>query len=231
MRTSSSATQVDTRRIVTGNANSVQVLVEFASSDENISPVFNAEAMSIVVGKHVINNAELSNTIISIADRGIGYELSATNVVYGSQSDTLNTAAELFRTTYLGGNMNIGLYALTISGGDGTGADGFAVANVGGNEVVNYVVINEGGSDRFSDKSWVLLNKVAENVSRNTHEVVSLEFRPNLEENRLEYTENGVQYPIGGKYKHFAVKLALLSDDSTVIPVVKNLRIIAVPAG
>ena len=50
-------------------------------------------------------------------------------------------------------------------------------------------------------------------------------------ENKLKYTENGVEYPIGGKFKSFAIKVCLLTSDSTVVPVVTNMRIIATPEG
>jgi len=47
----------------------------------------------------------------------------------------------------------------------------------------------------------------------------------------VKYTENGVEYPIGGKFKSFAIKVCLLTSDSTVVPVVTNMRIIATPEG
>jgi hypothetical protein len=298
-----------------GNTNSIQVLAEFASSDPDVSPVFNMESMSIIAGEYDINNAGMSNTIISITNRGEGYNAFSTsgNTVSGSSNNTLNNAAQLFRETYLANNYNIGLYNLTITGGLGVGADGFAVANTTGSNTVDFIVINSAGNgyletpsvviangqavtnvqasatawgetsksggnirakyitrqialedgfeagdlkvfmdvirpngtdvqvyykvlgiddnDRFSDKSWVRMHKRVDNKSKDSNQIVQLEFTPDVLENRLAYIEGGQQYPIGGKFKYFAVKVCMMAADSTIVPVVTNLRIIAVPEG
>jgi len=270
----------------------------------------------ILAGEHNINNAGLSNTVISITNRGAGYNAISTsgNTVQGSSNNTLNNAAQLFRETYLANNYNIGFYVCNIAGGDGTGADGFAVANTDGSNTVSYIVVNSSGSgyittptiniasgnastgvvnatatilgetgkrggnikakyltrqitledgfesgdirvfmdairpngtdihvyykvmsgedpDRFSDKPWVLMNKVKDTKSKDQKTIIELQFRPDLMENKLSYVENGKQYPIGGKFKYFAIKVALTAVDSTVAPIVKNLRIIATPEG
>jgi len=320
----SSANFLNTRKIILGNVNSLNVLVEFASSDTDVSPIFNKDSFSIIVGEHDVNNGGVSNNIISITNRGAGYNATATlaspsNVVIGSSNNTLNAAAHLFRQTYYAYedgslNWNIGFYNVTITGGQGTGADGFAVANTDGSESVNYIVVNSSGSgyvetplvsiasgnatsglvtatavaqgetgkrggnirakyvtrqitleegfesgdlrvfmdcvrpintdiqvyykvlgnedpERFSDKSWVRMLRPVEKYSKDANQLVEMVFRPDLLENTLKYTENGTQYPIGGKFKSFAIKVCLLTADSTVVPVVTNLRIIATPDG
>lgn len=311
-----SANFLNTRKIQLGNANSLVVVAEFVSTDSDLSPIFNKETMMVLAGEHNINNAGLSNTIISITNRGAGYNAISTsgNTIKGSANSTLNNAAQLFRETYLANNFNIGFYAVNITGGTGTGADGFAVANTSGANTVDYIVINSEGSgyittptitvaapnaatsginaaltafgetgkrggnikakyltrqitledgfesgdlrvymdairpngtdvhvyykvlsgedpDRFSDKPWVLMEKFKDNKSKDQNQIVELQFRPNLMENKLSYVENGKQYPIGGKFKHFAVKVCLTAVDTTVVPVVRNLRIIATPEG
>jgi hypothetical protein len=52
-----------------------------------------------------------------------------------------------------------------------------------------------------------------------------------LEENRINYTENGISYPIGGAFKNFQIKVCLTSSDASIVPKISNLRIIAVPEG
>jgi hypothetical protein len=315
-RVNPAAAAINTRQIVRGNANSLFVLAEFATSDSDVSAIFNKQTLSIIAGEHDVNNGGISNNIISITNRGAGYNAAVTtgDGVVGSTSDSLNTAANTFRTTYLDGNYDIGLYAVTISGGEGSGADGFAVANTTGDENVDYIVINEGGSgyietptvtiangnattgmitavakaqgetgkrggninaryitrqitleegfesgdlrvfmdcirptgtdiqvyykvlgsedpERFADKSWVRMFKTIDKNSKDSNQVIELTFRPDLLENKLKYTENGRQYPIGGKFKAFAIKVCLLTSDSTVVPIVTNLRIIATPEG
>lgn len=304
------------RRLAVGNANSLQILAEFVTSDTDVSPVFNKETVSIIVGEHYINNAGISNSEISIVNRGNGYNAIVTsgNAIFGSSNNTLNTAAQLFRETYLANNFNIGFYSITIGGEYGSGAQGFAVANTTGANTVDFIVIDAEGSgyietpnvsivsgnaasgavdarltvqgetgprggnmlckyitrqitledgfeaedlrvfmdtvrpngtdiqvyykvlgqddpDRFSDKSWVRMHKMKDTKSKDSQQMISLEFRPDVLENTLKYTENGRQYPIGGKFKYFAVKVCLLAADTTVAPYVQNLRIIATPGG
>lgn len=304
------------RRLSVGNANALMILAEFATSDTDVSPVFNKETVSLIAGEHYINNAGVSNSEISIVNRGAGYNAFVTsgNAIYGSSNTTLNNAAQLFRETYLANNFNIGFYAITIGGTYGTGAQGFAVANTAGANTVDFIVIESEGSgyietptiaiangnaasamtparltiqgetgprggnilckyitrqitledgfeaedlrvfmdairpngtdiqvyykvlgqddpDRFSDKSWVRMHKMKDTKSKDSQQLIGLEFRPDVLENILKYTENGRQYPIGGKFKYFAIKVCLLATDTTVAPYVNNLRIIATPGG
>jgi hypothetical protein len=96
---------------------------------------------------------------------------------------------------------------------------------------VYYKVLSSDDPQRISDKSWRRMAKVKEVYSRNAQTLVGLEFRPSLSENRINYTENGVSYPIGGSFKNFQIKVCLTSSDASIVPKVRNLRIIAVPEG
>ena len=312
-----SANFLNTRKIALGNANSLMVVAEFVSTDPDVSPIFNKETMMVLAGEHNINNAGISNTVISITNRGAGYNAISTsgNTIRGGSNTTQNNVAQLFRETYLANNFNVGFYYVSVgTNGLGTGAEGFAVANTDGSNSVNYIIMTSEGSgylkspsitiangnattgmitasatamgetgkrggnikakyltrqitledgfesgdlrvfvdairpngtdvlayykvlsaedsDRFSDKPWVLMEKFKDTKSKDQNQVIELQFRPNLMENKLSYVENGKQYPVGGKFKHFAVKIALTAVDSTVAPLVRNLRIIATPEG
>jgi hypothetical protein len=315
-----SASYLNTRKIDVGNSDSIQVLAEFASSDTDLTPIFNMESISIVAGEHVINNAGISNTVISIVNRGTGYNATVTsgNSIFGGANNAQNNSAQLFRETYLANNYNVGFYYVTIGNigntSVGVGAEGYAVANTDGSNTVNYIVMTSEGSgyvvtpsvtiangnaatgmvrsqaiaqgetgkrggnirakyltrqisledgfeagdlrvfidcvrpvgtnieayykvlsaedpDKFSDKPWVRMFKKVDRTSKDTNQLIELEFRPDLLENTLQYMENGRQYPIGGKFKYFAVKLGLLAGDTTVAPRIKNLRIVATPEG
>lgn len=316
-----STSYLNTRKLVLGNANSVTVLAEFVTTDADVSPIFNMETLAVVPADHDINNAGIGNTCVSITNRGKGYDGHVTaaqfgsgnRAIFGCQDPTQNATAQLFRETYLANNFAIGFYAISITGGQGTGANGFAVANTTGDNTVDYVVISPEGSGyietptiaiysanltdnvqatatiqgetgprggnilckyltrqitledgfeagdlrvymdvvrpngtdvqvyykvlgsedpgRFSDKSWVRMFKTKDTKSKDTRQIIELEFRPNLEENKLKYVESGQQYPIGGKFKYFAIKVCLTATDTTVAPWVQNLRIIATPEG
>jgi hypothetical protein len=67
--------------------------------------------------------------------------------------------------------------------------------------------------------------------SKDFKTIIGLEFRPSLDSNKISYTENGVNYPIGGIFKSFAIKVCMKSSDASIIPKIRNLRIIAVPEG
>lgn len=319
---STSTSYLNSRLVKFANANSVIVQAEFASSDTNISPIFNKESFSIALFENQINNAQMSESIISITNKGAGYNAVITAaqhttsnlVIKGSSDNSLNNAAQLFREQYLANNFNIGFYNITITDDNGSGAKGFAVANTKGDATVDYIVLANTGSgyiesptisiatgnassglitaravsygetgksggnilakyltrqinledgfeagdlrvfmdaiapagtdvvvyykvlgaedpDTFSNKSWVRMFKLKNNVSKDMKSLVELEYHPSLTTNKLSYVENGVQYPIGGKFKAFAVKVGLITSDPAVVPMVKNLRIIATPEG
>lgn len=316
---SSKAGSTNRRLIKTGNANSYVVTVEMSSTDPDISPVVNAERMSLAAVNYNINNAGLANSYISIVNKGAGYNATlsaathtAANAMKGSSNTTMNNYAQLYREVFFANNFNIGFYGATITG-DGSGATAFAVANTDGSNTVNYFVtmtpgdgyidknyitvasgnstvnttasalvasevdksggnirskyltreiiledgfeagdlrvymdairpsptdiqvyykvVSEDDIERISDKTWRRMSKLKDIYSRNPRTLIGLEFRPSLEENRIVYTENGVVYPIGGKFKRFMIKVCMLSPDPSLIPRVRNLRIIATPEG
>ena len=84
-------------------------------------------------------------------------------------------------------------------------------------------------------RSWQLMSVVNDYKSPDQSTAIELQFVPNLTNGVpsgvLSYTENSVNYPLGGKFKYFSVKLVLLSNDPTVTPILQNARIIALPAG
>lgn len=96
---------------------------------------------------------------------------------------------------------------------------------------VYYKVVSADDAEFISAKRWRRMEKVKELYSKNNRTLIGLEFRPSLTENRISYTENGVNYPIGGTFKTFQIKVCLMSSDPSVVPKVKNLRITAIPEG
>lgn len=304
------------RRLIQGNANSMIMTLEMSSSDEDISPIVNMERLSVSAVTFAINNAGLSNTKIAITNFGSGYTNTAPtgNIIIGSSNASMNAFAEVYRNAYYPSpTYNVGMYALTITGNEGSGAQGFAVANTDGSNTVNHVVLYTMGSgyvttptvsfatglavsnvqaralisgetgksggnilskyitreiiledgfesgdlrvfmdairptgtnvlvyykvlsaddpETISDKSWRLMSIAKDVYSKNPKTYVGLEFRPSLDSNQIAYTENGINYPIGGKFKNFQIKVCMTTSDQSLIPRVKNLRISAVPEG
>lgn len=313
----------NSRVIKFGNANSVIINVEFETSDDDVTPIFNYDSFSLLTVEHDIDNAGISNNVISITNRGNGYEnIGGYTLVTHAGADDSTSQVALEAADYIQTFIDEGYpststvqaYAIQISGGAGSAANGFAVANTNGSNTVDFIVMSQPGlgyienpsisiaapiatvsnvrstaiisgetgksggnirakyitkqfvledgfesgdlrvfmdcirpngtdlqvyykvlsgedNDRFSDKRWVRMFKKVDKSSSGTKDVIELEFKPNLEENKLFYYDNGTKYPVGGKFKYFAIKVAMTSTDSAVIPIVRNLRIIATPEG
>jgi hypothetical protein len=96
---------------------------------------------------------------------------------------------------------------------------------------VYYKVLSPDDPQRLSDKSWRRMAIVKDIYSKDPRTMVGLEFRPSLDSNQISYTENGLNYPIGGIFKNFAVKVCMRTTDASIIPRIRNLRILAVPEG
>lgn len=96
---------------------------------------------------------------------------------------------------------------------------------------VYYKVVSADDPQRLSDKSWRRMEILKDVYSKNPKTIIGLEYRPSIDQNLISYTENGVNYPIGGSFKSFAIKVCMRTTDASIIPKIRNLRIIAVPSG
>jgi hypothetical protein len=96
---------------------------------------------------------------------------------------------------------------------------------------VYYKVVSADDPETLSSKSWRRMAVVKDVFSRNPNTIIGLEYRPSLTTNQISYTENGVNYPIGGTFRSFAIKICMRTTDASIIPKIQNLRIIAVPSG
>ena len=73
------------------------------------------------------------------------------------------------------------------------------------------------------------MRPVATNTSKDQYTTVPLEFRFNLSKGQIEYFEGNKAYPLGSTFKYFAIKVRLTAQDPTVVPMIDNLKVIAVP--
>jgi hypothetical protein len=356
------------RRVLTsGDSASMNVGVELISTDSSVSPIISKERISAVAFENIINDAELSNTIISITSGGRHANIMNTIVTFSSPDDPAGltaagyaqligtisnsdiiisdagsyTARESVVITFSAPDSAVGTKAnayinatgagsiiisniivdnpgsgyvnsvptITFSSGTttatanirsnissivltsvgsgyytnptitiaennstGWGATANATAAVagetgasGGNCLVRYITkrvdlasgfdagdlrvyldcirprgtnINvyykvkaDSDTESFDSKKWQLMNKVSDSYSPDQKTVIELEFRPNLLENILSYTENGTVYPLGGKFKQFSIKVVMTSADTTVVPAITNFSAIATPSG
>ena len=90
----------------------------------------------------------------------------------------------------------------------------------------------ESDTEAFDAKKWKLMEIQTDTYSADQHQLIELEFRPPHDKNgNINYFENGISYPLGGKFKQFAFKIVLTAGDTTVTPTVTNFSAIATPAG
>jgi hypothetical protein len=175
---------------------------------------------------------------IVITNPGSGYLTNPTiNIVSGNAVSNSNATAIINgETSKSGGNIKAKYVTKEVVLEDGFESGDIrvfmdAVRPTGTDISVYYKVKSNEDNDRFFDKSWQLMSKYRDIYSKDTRSIIGLEFRPDLLENKLSYVENGITYPIGGKFKSFAIKVCLTSTDPSLVPKIRNLRIIATPEG
>jgi hypothetical protein len=108
----------------------------------------------------------------------------------------------------------------------------FLAGNKQGNSEISvfYKVLNSSDTTIFKDRPYqkmVCMNP-SPAPSQTSFDFTEYEFRPSAIANEILYTStNGVTYD---NFKTFAIKIVMTSSDPTIVPKVKDLRIIALPA-
>jgi hypothetical protein len=74
------------------------------------------------------------------------------------------------------------------------------------------------------------MSKVADIYSDDQNTQITLQYNTGGT-GQLQYTYNGVTYPLGLKFHQFAIKLVMFANDPTVPPIVQDYRAVAVPQG
>ena len=101
-----------------------------------------------------------------------------------------------------------------------------------GTEVTVFAkVLSSSDSTTFKDRSYIKLECVNPTnfAAIKENEFIEYEFRPSLTQDQLTYVaDNGIVYD---NFKTFAIKIVMTSLDPSVVPRIKDLRIIALPAG
>ena len=206
----------------------------------NITVTNNANDNGSGASGFAVANTDGSNTIshIVITTVGKGYLETPSMVIANGNAASATQATALIsgETGKNGGNIVAKYVTREIVLGDGFESGDIrvfmdAILPTACGIEVYYKVLSSDDPDRISDKSWLRMKKVKEEFSRNSQTMIGLEFRPSLLENRINYTENGISYPIGGSFKNFQIKVCLTSSDASIVPKIRNLRIIAVPEG
>jgi len=214
------------------HANAANITVTFSAPDRADGTTANAyvAALSAVTG--FTGNVSL----VVIDNPGSGYYRAPT-VTFSEAAAAVNaTAVVAGENGSSGGNCLARYISKMVTLADGFDAGDLRVfldcnRPVGTDVVVYYKIKSGEDSQSFEEKRWQLMTKVNNNFSKDNLQMIELEYRPSLDVNQAAYTEDGVSYPIGGKFKYYAIKIVLVTSNKSVIPCVSNYRAIATPSG
>lgn len=195
-----------------------------------------------------VNSSTGSGANIYLVVDGANGNVIGVNVVSGGEGYTDDFSITVNSAT--GANANIVLNSEYDSSGGPcdaryitkpiTLADGFDAGDLrvfltankmGSSEVeVFYKVLSASDASEFRNRPYQKLVCVNPTTtpSKTEDEFREYEYRPSLIENQITYTsEDGVTYDT---FKTFAIKIIMTSTDPAIVPKVKDLRIIALPA-
>jgi hypothetical protein len=108
----------------------------------------------------------------------------------------------------------------------------FLSGNKKGNSEISvfYKVLSATDTESFKDRPYQKMVCVNPNTIPSATDIDfrEYEYRPSITENQITYTsDTGVTYD---SFKTFAIKIVMTSNDPSIVPKVRDLRIIALPA-
>ena len=182
-----------------------------------------------------------SVTAINMITPGAGYSVAPTITISEAGAPANATAVVSGENAVSGGNGVARYITRQIALAQGMAAGDLrvylsAIMPVGTNISCYYKVLSSTDTNTFAQTPWVEMTPVNQVNSPDQITPVALQFCPTLGPNGLPsgllaYTYNGVQYPLGGTFQFFAIKIVLFADDPTVSPVVQSFQAIALPSG
>ena len=182
----------------------------------------------------------VTSSNINIINPGSGYIASPT-ITLSEPSALANATAQVYSEDgKFGGNGVARYITRQVTLADGFDAGDLAVfMNVirpqGTDISVYYKVLSASDTDPLTNKNWKIMSKAFDVYSADQSTPIQLNFNTGSTAigsiGSVSYVENGITYPIGGKFKSFSIKIVLTANDPTVAPVVQNFRAIAIPAG
>lgn len=231
----------------------IQNIINNAGIANNLITVTNggsghSNAANIVVSitaPDVGNNTATANVLpsmlsggqvkaINIINPGAGY-FTSPRITIAEDGATVNAKAVINgETDSSGGNILCKYQTKVVTLEDGFDAGDLVVKmdaiKPSGTEIAVYFkVLSSADPDAFDVKKWKRMTPIATNTSKDQFTTVPLEYRFSLSKGQIEYFEGNKAFPLGGKFKYFAIKVRLTAQDPTVVPMVDNLKVIAVP--
>jgi hypothetical protein len=173
---------------------------------------------------------------INIINGSRGYVNSPTITIQEVGSSSNATAVITGEDSKFGGNALARYITRKVTLADGFDAGDLrvtlrAIRPQGTNIEVYYKALSESDTQSFNDLRWKRMFLENDELSPDAITPVDFVYRPSLSQNKLSYIENGITYPLGGKFKYFSIKIVLYAECGCVSPTVRNLRAIALPEG
>jgi hypothetical protein len=186
-------------------------------------------------------NSDGTVPFVTMKNPGSGYSIAPTITIAEPGATTNATAVVAGEDGQLGGNGVVRYITRKITLANGMDAGDLriylnAIRPAGTEVCVYYKVLSSIDTQNFINVPWKKMALVQDIDSPDQSTPIRLTYCPALGPNglpsgKLSYTVNNVQYPLGGTFKFFAIKIVLFASDPTVSPVVNSAQIIALPAG
>jgi len=216
---------------VHSNAANIKVTISAPTGDGGVQA-------NAYVSANGLNGSNL--VALTIDNPGSGYIVSPT-VTISEPGATQNATVVFNGEDGISGGNNLAKYVTRQI----TLADGFdggdlvvylsAIRPQGTDVNVYYKVLSRQDTQNFTAVPWRLMSKATDIFSPDQKTPVNLTFNTGTTAigpvGSVNYTYNGVQYPVGGKFGSFAIKIVLTANDPTVPPEVQSMQAVAVPAG
>jgi hypothetical protein len=187
---------------------------------------------------NVTLNASGNVTSVNIINSGKGYVESPTITISEPGRAANATAVVTSEDSKYGGNAHCRYITRKVTLADGFDSGDLrvtvrAIRPQGTNIIVYYKVQSESDTRNFSDIKWRRMYLENDFNSPDLNTAIDFKYNPSADSriNKLSYIEDGTTYPLGGTFKHFAVKIVMLAECGCVAPTIRNLRAIALPEG
>ncbi len=234
-----------TNVINNGDISPEEISITSGGNHINVSNVVvTFSAPDISTGTTATANVTLTGNVVSsinIINPGSGYLKNPTITISEAGAPANATAIVTGETSASGGNGLVRYVTRSITLADGFDSGDLnvflqAIRPQGTDIAVYYKVLSSADPDPITSKNWQLMEKVNDIYSPDQATPISLSYNTGtnalgIPRGSVSYVENGITYPIGGKFKTFSIKIVLIANDPTVPPEVQNMRAIAVPAG
>lgn len=207
------------------------------ASNSNIAIRINSSYGSGANG-YATTNTTGSVVSITLDNGGSGYIESANVVFLSSNATTVNATAVISGENSSAGGPALAKYISRVV----NLAEGFDAADIrlfltaykpsGTDLKVYYKVRNVNDTEPLDDKNWTLMRQQTGSTiyspTKNYDAALEFEFRPMSEPEPIVYTNNAGTATYD-TFNQFAIKIVLLSSDTTNYPIVYDMRAIALP--